>query len=1244
MPKKLIILNMVRHKRLLAVAGLLFLLSLVYYAVNLYRVSPPGVKKSLEKYIAGEEDFFDGIVKDSATLLSITVRRDSLTDKRLQRARTGIFTYALNDLGNPISNYWSTSQMEVNPADLKLPDTVRAVKYPNGLFELLKKKVVVNGQPYIVAGLIPLHWQYFIENSYLPPQFAGVDGLDKIYRLSDNAYEATAIRSQTGKPLFYIEKTEVVNLSQSDALSTFLHIAVVLLLVIFLIYVARSLLVKYNFRIAILFLAVSLFVLRLVVYYTSYIAFSNFSISSGLLPGVMVSSSDFLISAAFVFVFVAFLFFLQRRIVYAERYNTAVAIASLCLLAIVTNVVCDIVESLLFTLQGSFDITNFFKLSIFTFIGFVILVFIILTYYYFSWLSLVAAYKAHFSLPVILGIVAGTGLLLLTFQLQSPTALVKLSVLLWLMGYLVVLHARQPDKTISIFQSSFFLVWVILFSVSMSFLLVQLKKKVDVAQRQQLAEKFARQADPYSENVLRVAIAAFSDSFLLNNYKRFYDEETNRKLKDSLVADNFSGYLNKFDTRIYTFDGSGQSLYNDDETSYFVMDNVIRNAIIRYRNKNAEGLYFLKNNSNAYSYIYRKDIASRDSGVMAHLVVVAKPKRYKTDALYPELFRQAGDIQTETDTYLFAVYEDNYLSNYSANYPFADTLLQSRIPQRQWEEHTRGEYSELWYKAGNNKIVVLVKKNLTGAEFLTLSALLFIALILFACLIEVTGYFMKRRGLPHSWAQLFQFNIRTQVQATIILISFFSFVIIGIITIRFFVTRFNDSTQEKLAKTMQIITNEIQNATRSQLIFSDWDQIGTNADIDRKIAEIANLNTTDINLYDVSGNLKLSTQPYIYNRQILSNKMQPAAYDQLRNKHSILYMQDEYIKDFSFVSMYAPVKNDNDETIAYLNIPYLNSGIEVNQEISNLLVTLINLNAVIFVLAGVVAIFLTRSITSSLDQISDKMRDFQFGGKIEKIEWKRKDEIAVLVNTFNQMVERLEESAAALARSERAGAWQEMARQVAHEIKNPLTPMKLSAQYLQRAIESNASNVKELALTMSSTLIEQTDQLAKIAGDFSQFANINQARPEMVNLTHLLYSLCNLHTTGSDAEIQYEEPDEDYFIYADKAQINRLFTNLLKNAEEAASPGDEASLVIHISQYRKGSYVQVIVSDNGIGISPDKQQHIFEPNFTTKSSGTGLGLAICKRITENAGGKIWFETEEGKGTTFYVDFKLVNEA
>ncbi len=1231
-----------KQRWLLVAIVTLFVMSGGYYAYNSYRLSPQAVKKNLEKYITGQEQFFYTIVSDSNYVRALTVRRDTIVDKALQNLSSGYFSYAINDRGNPISIFWSTSQMFVNPADLKANDSAYVVNYQNGMFELVKKTVQADGKSYILATLIPLRWQYFVENKYLPSQFAGVSNIDKLYRLSTNAYEATAIKNSSGTTLFYIERVAKLNKGKPDVANTSLHILIVLLLILFIVNVSKDITVRYSLLKGFSIFLGLLLLLRIVVFATGFIDFAIYNLPVNVSPGTYVSLSNFLITTIFVFVAVAFLFFNRRRIVISKSLYDVIAIAGLCILSLMTIVTCDVFEMLLYSLQGSFDINNFFRFSFYTFVGFVILSFIILTFYYASWLVMIAVFKVQYSLPKRITIALIAGLLLLTFQMQSHLTIIKLATLLWLAGYLVLLHLRKRDMYISIFNSSFFLLWVIVFAVSVSALLVVIKKPVDIEQRKVLAAKLAKQADPYSENILRIAVNSLTDEFMLKNFNRFDKEDDNRYIKDSLVNANFSGYLIKFDTRIYTYDKNEKPLFNDEEIAYYMMDNAIRNSVIRYRNKSAEGLYFLKNNSSAYSYIYKKDVLSRDSGLLGHLFVVAKPKRYKTDAIYPELFRQPNDIQSELNSYAYAVYESNNLINYSTGYPFADTLSPHRLPERQFRDVEKNGYSELWYNASNNKTIILAKKDLTTAEFLTLFASLFLCIIFFVCLLQVSTFLIRQRSLPLKFSQFITLNIRTQVQTTIILFSLVSFIIIGFITIQFFVARFNSSTEEKLVKEIQVITNEIQDVTSSQLIFSNWDEIGTNTDIDRKIVEIAGLNNTDINLYDVNGNLKLSTQPYIFNRQILSSKMQPVAFNMLKNRHSVLYLQNEKIKNFSFVSIYAPVKNETDETIAYLNIPYLNSQTEVNQEISNLLVTLINLNAVIFVLAGVIAIFLTRSIISSLVQIGNKMRDFQFGSLTEKIEWKRNDEISVLVNAFNHMVHRLEESAAALAHSERAGAWQEMARQVAHEIKNPLTPMKLSAQYLQRAIKSNAPNVKELALRMTATLIEQTDQLAKIAGDFSNFANINQATPEIMNLSELLSSLCNLHTTGSDAIIEYEEPDEEFIIHADKTQISRLFTNLMKNAEEARKHYDD-EVTITVRQHRKNYCVLVQISDTGTGIPADKQQHIFEPNFTTKSSGTGLGLAICKRITENAGGKIWFVTKEGEGTDFFVELPLITD-
>jgi nitrogen fixation/metabolism regulation signal transduction histidine kinase len=244
------------------------------------------------------------------------------------------------------------------------------------------------------------------------------------------------------------------------------------------------------------------------------------------------------------------------------------------------------------------------------------------------------------------------------------------------------------------------------------------------------------------------------------------------------------------------------------------------------------------------------------------------------------------------------------------------------------------------------------------------------------------------------------------------------------------------------------------------------------------------------------------------------------------------------------------------------------------------------------------------------------------------------------VAEYNRMVKQLEKSADALARSEREGAWREMARQVAHEIKNPLTPMKLSIQYLQKSIDNNSGNVKDLTANVAKTLVEQIDHLSKIAFDFSQFANIGNTQPELIDLHEVLSSLGDLYRVNDNLELRLNMNNGDIRLYADKTQINRLFTNLFQNAVEACTTKDKCCIVINA--VRNQSVVTVSVQDNGEGIPAEMHSKIFTPNFTTKSSGTGLGLAICKGIVEQAKGRIWFETKKGEGSTFYVELPLAN--
>ncbi len=346
-------------------------------------------------------------------------------------------------------------------------------------------------------------------------------------------------------------------------------------------------------------------------------------------------------------------------------------------------------------------------------------------------------------------------------------------------------------------------------------------------------------------------------------------------------------------------------------------------------------------------------------------------------------------------------------------------------------------------------------------------------------------------------------------------------------------------------------------------------------------------------------------------------------------------LQSETIGSFGYLSIYIPLMTDTGETYGYLNIPYLNSQIDLNQEISGFLATLINLNAFIFLLAGAIAFFITNQITASLSLIGATMKKMNLGAKNQQIDWNRDDEIGVLVNEYNNMVRKLELSAATLAKTEREGAWREMARQVAHEIKNPLTPMKLSIQYLQHAIQQGAPNVHILSNNLAKTLIEQIDQLAKIASDFSQFANIGIVKLEKFAVTQSIQSLKDLYAGDSLVTINVVDLSTNSFIESDKVQINRLFMNLIQNGVEAGKEW-KGKVMIDIQLKNLNEFIVIDISDQSGGISDAMKANMFRPNFTTKSAGTGLGLAICKGIVEQANGSIQYQSIDGVGTTFTI--------
>lgn len=732
---------------------------------------------------------------------------------------------------------------------------------------------------------------------------------------------------------------------------------------------------------------------------------------------------------------------------------------------------------------------------------------------------------------------------------------------------------------------------------------MQGNRENEMRMRKAIAEKYDRVTDPTTNYTLSIAITYLDNRFLLNNFSRFRNREQNRFLRDSILKESFAQYNIRYDTRIYVFDSLNSPVNNSDSRSYPELNTIFT---VQSRPTVIPDLNFLETSFDRLTYITRRVIRD-SSGVVGTFFLVSTPRQYSSsDALYPELFRQVSRRDEENSpVYSYAVYEDGVLVPSSTKYPFQITLSKNQIPDKDFEQRRNGDYDELWYRASNHKVIVVARKRNLLLESITLFSYLFCAFLFMVGLLQLIRIILRVFKERTSFNLFGQFTIRSQIQGTVIFISILSFIIIGVATISFFIERYNRNNIDKLSRTAAIMVKELQKRLSDTTTFNpSLSDSASYINLQKLVNEVADIHNADVNVYDLDGKLQVSSEMEVYDKGILSKQMHPLAYYHLNRLREVQFVQKEILSSLDYWSIYATVRNDDGEVVQYLNIPYFITQVELKQEISNFLVTIINLNAFIFLIAGVIALFVTNKITQSFSVIGDKMREITLGKTNEEIVWDKNDEIGELVKQYNKMVHQLEASAEALARSEREGAWREMARQVAHEIKNPLTPMKLSIQYLQRASDSNQPNVKELTAGVATTLIEQIDHLSKIAADFSQFANIGNKKIELVDLHQVIGILVDLYGSNPKVEIDWQRIPGSVVMKADKTHMNRVFTNLLANAVDACQGREGCD--IQIKEVQNDGVITISIKDNGEGIPAEMHSKIFMPNFTTKTSGTGL--------------------------------------
>jgi len=1245
-----------RHGYLLIIAAWLFTFAFLFSNYWSYYSSPQGVKRSLERSLHNRERAFGELAGDTLAMQHLFQRSYSEAElKALHNQDYYIYAYDSSATGRWLL-FWSTNL--VQPADqMPLKEGSGFAKLKNGYYEVLCRKLPSGtpGHTRYLVGLIPVMLEYSISNDYLVDHFFDKPVLGKEYRIHLRPPGIPVLNNQD-IILFYLHYDPALNARPPNLLSVTLRVLGCICFLIFLNLFAALLARQKTPLIGFLYLLFMVVLLRALTY--MYPFPFNLRALNIFMPYIYAkdeifhSLGDLLVNVLLAFWML--LFFREHvKTINAPRLKhkwqswLVIALASLVMF-IVGQFLSELIQSLVIDSKISFDVTNFFSLNEYSVIGFIILGFIGFSFLFFSqiinFLLNELTQSRHRTKYIFLGAV---GVLWLLLRIHNPELPYFTVMVVWLLLYVMLLDMlasrfKNDLDTVSL------VLWLVLLTITTSAVLVYYNNKKELSQRERLAINLSKQRDPYLEMLLNDVNHNTEDDELMHFF--FQDNRSSSQLpretlENELRQKYFKGYLSRFNIDFYFFDENGSPVYSSDTTS---LDSLVPRLLEQSEQVgNDNDLFYKESSYNHYSYIGTK-VFRRDSVLLGTILYELTPAVINPQKLYPELLvdGELSDPEKESAaTYSYAIYDKGILVSNNNDFPFPIKLYYSDIPLTDVSEKTVNGHSMLIYKASRDKIVMVVKESRSFIEFITLFAYMFCLFLLIIIIYRLLDLLVKARMRIGPLRALVDVSIRKKVHGTVIFVVVFAFIILGVTTILFFINRSETENRERLSKTMNEVAHDVENEFYTQRTFDELEDLYDpvfQAGMQSAVSQIAEDRALDINIYDRDGNLEVSTQPLMTEKGLLSRKMHPTAYFHMFRLNRIQFIQEEKIGTMRYLSGYVPLRNREGEVFAYLNVPYFATQTELNQQISNFLVALINFNAFIFLIAGMLALLITNSITKSFSLVTEKLRHVNLGQRNDEIVWEKDDEIGALVKEYNKMVRKLEVSAVKLAKSEREGAWREMARQVAHEIKNPLTPMKLSIQYLQRAIANDSPNVKDLTNNVAHTLVEQIEHLSNIASDFSAFSRIGEAMNEVLLLNETIHSLHALYQGQPGCEIRYDEPSQPYYVFADKTQMNRLFTNLLQNAIQAIPESRSGYIIMHMEPSENREWITVSVQDNGEGISPEIQSRIFVPNFTTKNSGTGLGLAMCKNIVEQARGEIWFETRIGIGTTFFVKLPLVS--
>jgi signal transduction histidine kinase len=576
-------------------------------------------------------------------------------------------------------------------------------------------------------------------------------------------------------------------------------------------------------------------------------------------------------------------------------------------------------------------------------------------------------------------------------------------------------------------------------------------------------------------------------------------------------------------------------------------------------------------------------------------------------------------------------------SNYSYAIFFNKTLTQSsgsfnyyRNLGKQWdidgftEIFKQNEYIHYIYKINDKYIVILSHKEDTLINYAAAYSYLFIFFsLLFYTLLHFAGW-----RLQWVWNNN---ALRRKITLSLLGLVIFSLVMVCAGSLIYNIAQYKaiNSRQiaERIKSTLAILNHEL-----NTLQLYNIQNTPELADI---LTRIANSFDVDINIYNIQGRLLISSMPEVFSEPMQSTRINSDIMMALEKGETSQVIRREKIGQFDYMSVYVCHYDRDGQLNAYINLPYFINQKEMTEDISTIITSYANVYIILIFITLIISIILSNQITYPLHIISHNMKYFERSGKLEPIDYKSTDEIGDLIHSYNEMIITLDNNNRKLAQAERESAWRDIARQIAHEIKNPLTPMRLSIQHLIRMKQNNAPGWQKHFEEVSNTWLEQIETLSKTASEFSSFAKIGpQESAVIIDLNTVIKEQVSLFNNYPNILFTIQSKVTPANVEIHSEQLNRVFTNIITNSIQAIDKKKNGQIIITL--YEQDGRYYVTVEDNGCGIGQEEDEKLFTPYFTTKSCGCGLGLFICYNIMENYGGSIKYSPSTLGGACFTI--------